>query len=332
MKRKGLTILAAAAVLSMGVMTISAYAAEGWAMQNNSWVYLDRNGNKVKDEWKKGADNLWRYLNSKGEMAISTWADDEYYVDSNGIMVTNKWVKTTPKWDNTEEAVWYYFGSTGKMAEDGWKKIDGKSYLFDSDGVMQTGWSEDGLYYLGDDGAMKTGWRYLEPEEGDEENNYREESDDGKYWYYFSSNGKKYCTETGDSDGDYRISRINGDYYCFDETGKMQTGWVYLLGDPEHAPGDSIENWRYFAEPEITNLTTGASVKGWLSLIPPEELSDNMDDPVVWYYFEKDGTPKMGPEYGDASTDDFVRISGKSYLFDKKGNPVSGLHKVYIGD
>ncbi|MBQ6857398.1 MAG: cell wall-binding protein, partial [Lachnospiraceae bacterium] len=118
MKRKGLTILAAAAVLSMGVMTISAYAAEGWAMQNNSWVYLDRNGNKVKDEWKKGADNLWRYLNSKGEMAISTWADDEYYVDSNGIMVTNKWVKTTPKWDNTEEAVWYYFGSTGKMAED----------------------------------------------------------------------------------------------------------------------------------------------------------------------------------------------------------------------
>jgi len=332
MRRKGFAVLAAAAVLSMGVMTISAYAAEGWAMQNNSWVYLDKNGNKLKNEWKKGADNLWRYLNSKGEMAISTWADDEYYVDSNGIMVTNQWVKTTPRWDNTEEAVWYYFGSTGKMVEDGWKKIDGKNYLFDSDGVMQTGWSEDGLYYLGTDGAMKTGWKYLAPAEGEEENNYRETSSDGMYWYYFSSNGKKYCPETGDDDGEYRISRINGEYYCFDETGKMQTGWVYLLGDPEHAPGNSIENWRYFAEPEITNLTTGASVKGWLSLIPPEELSDNMDDPVVWYYFEKDGTPKTGPEYGDASTDDFVRISGKSYLFDPKGNPVSGLHKVYIGD
>ena len=331
MKRKGLTILAAAAVLSMGVMTISAYAAEGWAMQNNSWVYLDKNGNKVKDEWKKGADNLWRYLNSKGEMAISTWADEEYYVDSNGIMVTNKWVKTTPKWNDNEAAVWYYFGSSGKMVEDGWKKIDGKSYLFDNDGVMQTGWSDDGLYYLGDDGAMKTGWKYLEPEEGYEENNYREESADGKYWYYFASNGKKYCTETGDGEGEYRISRINGDYYCFDEDGKMQTGWVYLLGDPERAPGGSIANWRYFAEPEITNLTTGASVQGWLSLIPPEELSDDVNEPVVWYYFEKDGTPKAGPEFGDASTDDFVRISGKSYLFDPKGNPVSGLHKVEIG-
>lgn len=59
-------------------------------------------------------------------MAISTWADEEYYVDSNGIMVANQWVKTNPKWDRTEEQVWYYFGSSGKMVEDGWKKIDGK--------------------------------------------------------------------------------------------------------------------------------------------------------------------------------------------------------------
>ena len=89
-KKKGLRILAAAAVLTFGCLTMNAYAAEGWALSNNIWTYLDKNGNRVTNEWKKGADNLWRYLNSSGEMAVNSWADNDYYVDSNGIMVSNK--------------------------------------------------------------------------------------------------------------------------------------------------------------------------------------------------------------------------------------------------
>lgn len=118
--------------------------------------------------------------------------------------------------------------------------------------------------------------------------------------------------------------KIDGKYYCFDEDGRMQTGWVYLEGDPENASKDTIENWRYFAESGIQNATLGASITGWLSLNPPEQLQDNVDEPVVWYYFEKDGTPKTGPEDGKASTSDFVKINGKTYLFDQKGNPVKG--------
>ena len=97
MKKKGFKALTLAMMLTIGAATMSAYAAEGWTMSNNAWTYLDAKGNKVRDEWRKGADNLWRYLNYKGEMAISTWVDDEYYVDSNGIMVNNQWVKTKPK-------------------------------------------------------------------------------------------------------------------------------------------------------------------------------------------------------------------------------------------
>ena len=77
-------------------------------------------------------------------------------------MVANKWVKTRSYYGGDED-VWFYFGNSGKVVKDGWKKIDGRNYLFDSEGVMQTGWTEDNLYYLGSDGAMKTGWRYLEP-------------------------------------------------------------------------------------------------------------------------------------------------------------------------
>lgn len=335
MKKKGFKVLAAAAMLTMG-LTISALAAEGWSMSNNAWVYLNQNGYKVTNEWRKGADNLWRYLNDKGEMAISTWADDEYYVDSNGIMVSNQWVWTRPADGYDTQEYWYYFGSSGKMVRDGWKKIDGRNYLFDSDGIMQTGWSEDELYYLGEDGAMKTGWRYIEPPtDGDEDwyDDYNGEySADGKYWFYFATNGKKYCPQTSNSSDEYRISRIDGNYYCFDEYGIMQTGWIYLNGDPDTAPADSIENWRYFASADISGAVLGASIQGWLSLVPPERLQDNMDEPVVWYYFNKDGSPEVGPEYGTASTTDFTRINGKNYLFDPKGNPVSGLHKVQVGN
>ncbi|MBE5971587.1 MAG: cell wall-binding protein [Lachnoclostridium sp.] len=334
MRKKGFKVLTLAMMLTIGAATMSVYAAEGWTMSNNAWTYLDAKGNKVRDEWRKGADNLWRYLNYKGEMAISTWVDDEYYVDSNGIMVSNQWVKTKPQYDSNAEDVWFYFGSSGKMAKDGWKKIDGKNYLFDDEGAMQTGWTEDGLYYLGEDGAVKTGWKYLaEPEEDDlewETEYAGPESADGKYWFYFGSNGKKYCPESSGSDDLYKVVKISGDYYCFDEEGRMMTGWVYLPGDAEKADSDSIEGWRYFAESGIANVTLGATVKGWLSLVPPDAIQNEIGDDVVWYYFSANGTPEAGPEYGNASTNDFKRINGKSYLFDAMGNPVSGLHKVQI--
>ncbi len=220
------------------------------------------------------------------------------------------------------------------MTKDGWKKIDGRNYLFDSEGVMQTGWSEDGMYYMGDDGAQKTGWRYIEAPDSyyDDYDYYGNVSDDGMYWYYFSSNGKKYTSAISDDGGEYRVSRIDGKYFCFNYEGQMQTGWVYMEGDPDSGEAASIENWSYFAEAEIPNATLGAAIPGWLSLEPPERLQDNVDEPVVWYYFNKDGSPKFGPYSDNISTDNIVRVDGKTYLFNEKGNPAEGLVKVEIGN
>ena len=49
MKKKGLAVLALSAVLSVGTLTMETYAAEGWALSNNVWVYLDSSGNRVKN-------------------------------------------------------------------------------------------------------------------------------------------------------------------------------------------------------------------------------------------------------------------------------------------
>ena len=60
MKRKFLLIAAMVFAMSAGAAMTS--LAAGWTMQNGAWVYLDGDGVPVYNEWRRGADNLWRYL------------------------------------------------------------------------------------------------------------------------------------------------------------------------------------------------------------------------------------------------------------------------------
>ena len=115
MKRKGLLILGLTAALTAG-SGITALAAAGWATENGQWVYYDNFGSHVTNEWKRGADNQWRYLNSRGQMAVDSWVDEEYYVDSNGVMVAGKWMKLNSNIRSlTANDHWYYFQDSGKV-------------------------------------------------------------------------------------------------------------------------------------------------------------------------------------------------------------------------
>ena len=322
MKKRTAAVLVLAAALSFGMATVPAMAAEGWSQEGGNWVYYDANGSKVYNEWKKGADNLWRYLNGSGVMAVNDWVDSEYYVDSNGIMLTDKWLKLT---DNDGEYEWYYFGSSGKMIDDTWKKIDDKWYHFDGSGRMELGWILDDMYYTGTDGVMRTGWQKLiPPDDYDEQSDkvvpsYEGSgaSDDGKYWFYFGTNGKKYVPNDSSS-GDYGTRKIDGEYYCFDQDGAMQTGWRDVRSGSE----DDIEDYMYFG-------ADGKAKIGWYSIEPPAEL-DGYDGDVEWFYFSNSGKPRAS-ETEQLKSSDIVRINGKSYLFNHLGNPVYGLRKIYIG-
>lgn len=316
MKNKGLAILALTAALAAG-SSMAAYAA-GWASEDGSWVYYDSDGYRVTYEWRRGNDNLWRYLDGSGRMAVSSWVDEYYYVDENGIMVSGKWMEldTSPN-GRTDGIYWYYFNDSGKAMMDGWKKISGKWYYFDEEGMMQTGWVDDNMYFAGSDGAALVGWHKLEPPEDENDYEWEPYGDyDGKCWYYFNSSGKKYVPDEED-DGDYGEKRIDGAYYCFDEYGAMQTGWVNL----EDNDDGTLEGYRFYG-------SDGKAVTGWYSAEPPEELAGYADD-VDWFYFSRDGKPKVGPVKGEATVSDFDRINGKTYLFDELGSPVYGLIKVY---
>ncbi|WP_124066995.1 cell wall-binding protein [Clostridium sp. E02] len=318
MKRKGLIVLATTALLTLGAVTINAHAEWEQKQSENTWIYTDTNGNRMTNTWKKGADNLWRYLDSDGKMAINTWVENTYYVDANGILVTDKWMKFQDS--GSSQYKWYYFGSSGKAIMDNWSKINNKWYYFDGNGEMQTGWIQDDLYYSGTDGAMRTGWQKLFPPDSDYDPDRVTpgDNDDGKHWYYFYENGKKYIPK--DMSGDYDSYKIDGISYCFDSEGALQTGWRNV--GSQNADNE-IENYKYYD-------SNGKLRVGWYSVEPPQDIV-GYEENVEWFYFSSSGVPKSGPKKEEASTSDLKKINGKNYLFNELGNPVYGLQKLKIG-
>ena len=256
---KLVAVLSTAALLAIGA-SMTSFAATGWAEEDGTWVYYDRNGDKVTDKWAKSGNN-WYYLDGNGEMAVDQLIEDGdnyYYVDINGVMAANQWVAIDNEdagEDDEPEHYWYYFQANGKAYTNGdnskvsLKTINGKKYAFDDEGKMLYGWVEEGnaerldnsdndaviknnpTYYFGgeDDGAMTTGWLEIDvtyDEATNDDYKYTaaafNDDEDQTRWFYFKSNGKMVKAENGDRTKD---KTINGKKYAFDEHGAMVAEW-----------------------------------------------------------------------------------------------------------
>lgn len=336
-------LISAAAVLSVGG-AMTAFAATGWQQENGTWVYYNRNEEKVTETWQKSGD-YWFYLDDNGEMATDSLIDDNddtYYVDVNGVMVTNRWVAVDNEnagEENEPNQWWYYFGANGKAykrsdsatGDVSLKTINGKKYTFDTDGKMQYGWVKDGEtqhdenawqdseYYFGDenDGSMAEGWREIaivddqaaDLQPGD---NYWDE--DQTRWFYFKASGKKEKNQTGKT--------INGRKYGFDEYGRMNAGWITTAtaSNAKVADGGSqgiatySNSFLYYSTPE-----DGArSTKGWFKVTPGYYLQRDKyeDGSDYWYY--SDGNGKL-------TVNEIKTVNGKKYAFDNYGRMISGF-------
>lgn len=103
---------------------------------------------------------------------LRSWFDHSQYFGS--------WIQSNGRW--------WFKHNDGSYTSDGWEKIDGVWYHFDSSGWMQTGWVKDGSwYYLDGSGAMKTGWMKVS----------------GKWYYAYSSGALAINTTTPDG---YRVN------------------------------------------------------------------------------------------------------------------------------
>ncbi len=327
--------------------------------------YLDENGVLQDDGWFKivntnastgAVTESWYYAQESGAVLKGGFRDIEdkrYYFDNNGYSYRNRWVTYEngdrrylgedgalhqSQWfvikgidsRNAEYHNWYYAGSDGDVYMDGWYKIEGKSYRFNTSGVMRTGWfsesdeeDEDGetaYYYCGDDGARATGWKYLEIPESwaDDDQDVQDYIDDhGQYaWFYFNrTSGKKKRSAGGKKE-----MTVEGKTYCIDDDGIVHYGWVKLSNTtPE------IKGYKYFYEPKSENddtLALGEAAESmWLQLEGPDDLSTGLEE---WYYFDNNGKPICA----DENSYKVQEIHGSRYVFDMYGAAQYGLVEV----
>ena len=101
--------------------------------------------------WVQNADGTWNYLNAEGNK-VTGWLESPasglwYYMDANGVMMSNGWIN--------DNGTWYYLTSTGAM-KTGWLNDRGTWYYLQANGAMKTGWLNDNgtWYYLNASGAM----------------------------------------------------------------------------------------------------------------------------------------------------------------------------------
>ena len=286
---KLVAVLSTAALLAIGA-SMTSFAATGWAEEDGTWVYYNRDGERATDSWKKSG-NYWYYLDSDGEMAIDQLIEDGdnyYYVDINGVMASNQWVAIENEdagEDDEPEHYWYYFQANGKALTNGdndkvsLKTINGKKYAFDDEGKMLYGWVDDASaerldntdgdgfkdadYYFGgeDDGAMTTGWLQIDityDEAINDDYKYTaaafNDDEDQTRWFYFKSNGKMIKSDEGDRTKD---KTINGKKYAFDQYGAMVAEWS-LDSDDEKEASDNVGHYA-----ASTNQTVASVSEAW---------------------------------------------------------------------
>lgn len=313
--------------------------AAGWTQVDGVWKYTDSHGNYVSNQWEESNGHYY-YLGGNGNIVTNSWIDDTYYVDEEGIMLSDCWVEIQDS-NTGKDTGWYYLTSSGKCKTDGWQTIGNKKYAFDSDGKMRCGWffDDDDIYYLGDegDGSMKTGWRCLAydddnpPDDGDISEQYDSASDDVK-WFYFRDSGK---AAKADSEG-YESQTIGDKKYYFDENGIMAHGWAAVKDSAESGDVTGISKFVYLGTENEGYMYRNTWV--YLDEHPgdsddSDEISDSYDDRPeegdnAWYYLEGDGTPaylkSTATKMGAATT----KVDNNSYFFNPYGVMRTGLIKI----
>ena len=357
---KLVAVLSTAALLAIGA-SMTSFAATGWAEEDGTWVYYDRNGDKVTDKWAKSGNN-WYYLDNNGEMAIDTLIEDGdnyYYVDVNGVMAANQWVAIDNEDagdDNEPEHYWYYFQANGKALKNGdnnkvaLKTVNGKKYAFDDEGKMLYGWVKsddasriddtdgdafkDGDYYFGgeDDGAMTTGWvlmdiTYNEATSDTEIAPVFNDDEDQSRWFYFKSNGKKIKAEGDDIQ---KGKTINGKKYEFDQYGVMTAEWSL---DVKKASDAGVRD-AYSTQATNSNARTAQYSHLWRYFNSVEDgsrVSKGWFKVVAAEYmnYDKNNDDEDAWYYADGNgriyTAAFKTIKGKKYAFREDGRMVNGL-------
>ena len=238
----------------------------GWYEAEGDSFYLNDYGAGVVKCWRLGTDGKYRYLKADGRMAVNEWIVDygkTYYLGADGKKYTGTRVIDGKSYTFDSNGVLITGPGSGSSSSDyAVKYVNGKAYIYDGDGQMlRSGWYTAGgaSYYLNDYGAgVVKCWRL------GTDGKYRYLGADGKMktncwikdygrWYYVKGDGTRY---------ESCWVKFGDKWYWFGGSGKMaESQWLTLNGKKY-----------YFTE-------SGAmAANRWIQ------------DGKYWYYLGADGT------------------------------------------
>ena len=291
-----------------GAVTDIKSMEDGWSCYDGEWYYY-QNRNPYTG-W------LGDYYIENGRMCRNTTmpyislGGTKYYLGEDGVRQRNKWCGNGK----------YYAKADGTLARNEWLNIDGTLHYFNSyseksaekitdDGIF----TKDGQYFAAK--AYAPGWVLI-------------------YGNYYYKEGEKFIKS--------QAKKINGDWYLFDERGKMVTGFAI----PENMPNfwnASIEydgGYYYYGKDGRRQSYTGWQVidQKWYYFDEYSRAATGWQTiNGVKYYFGT--TTKIMNYYGDVdfigNPDHFMYtgywvIGGEFYYFDASG-ACQGIDRNYTG-
>lgn len=305
-----------------------------WQEVNGTWKYLKNDGTYANETWAQSGED-WYYLDGNEIVtheSLVEHGDHLYYVDSSGKMVRNTWISISDPEDNNNR-IWYYFGNDGKAYKGkadrvSLKEIDGKYYLFDTDGKMKTGFiSETGealedsenyaflgaRYYFGEDGAMYQN-QWLQYDDTGRHGLYSELAQRHYYefdelWIYFDQKGKMVTAKDLST---AKLKEINGVKYSFDENGVMIPRLFVTNAEVKATSSNAVIRYG-------SNDHDGAAVEDyWTFMVPNEEMheEDYHQQEFSWFRTKKDGK---------VIKDRIATVLGRKYAFDEIGRMQTGF-------
>ena len=177
-----------------------------------------------------------------------------------------------------EENIWRFYENNAPVLN--WKKIHGKWYYFNKDGIMLNDTIFDG-YILTSSGAMvDSGWSKLQEK-----------------WYYANAYGKI---------SQQKWEKIGGVWYYFDQDGVMLSNTIF-------------DDYLFTNSGAMAESSWVKQDGQWYYALASGKLIKNKWDKIsgTWYYFNKDATMASNQWQGSYYLKASGAMAEKEWIFDK---------------
>lgn len=291
------------------------------------WYYFGATGKAYKDADGKTINGKKYGFDSEAKMLFGfvdtsrTILNDQddavinatYYYGTNDDGARHSgWLKYEDSLSNYDaDFYWFYFNKNGTKVEGQTKKINGKRYTFNADGVMGSEWNDDatlgagvtnGYFSTDDDGSLKKNtWFWAIPSENEVPGDY---NDDNYRWFRANNDGTLVRGVA---------KKINGKWYVFDNFGRMKVNLQYLNQE-------TVSGAEWVSSVDRDKVTA-------------DDIKANCDAGMFLYFFsadeQRDGSMKTGNNI-------IIELADDEYTFGFKKNTGVALHgvvnnKLYYG-